>query len=93
MTTRKFKLTTPHYNCLLEVGSWKVLPHYSAIGSPVEFYLWRRESKAEDGSSTEWLRGRDATEALDTLKKARIEGKAAFIEAFDKLYAANRKGK
>jgi len=43
---------------MLELGSYKSLPHYAVIGQPQEFYVYRRTGNTGASSSwSGWVKG------------------------------------
>lgn len=42
------------------IGTYKKLPHYSIIGNPSDFYIFRRLNKDEFGQFSGWVKGQSA---------------------------------
>ena len=53
----------------MEIGSYKSKRHIAIIGTPVEFYIWNRQVEASRNCESQWIRGRDAFEIYNKLRK------------------------
>ena len=71
---------------ILEVGSYKKLPHYSVIGEPAAFYVWVNESGR--GTSSAWING--SCDLFYKLKNSRKK-KQQFIEMVKQAHQENKK--
>ncbi len=69
----------------MEHGTHNKLPHYSVVGSSVNFYVWVNEDGR--GSSSTWIKGRaDLWHKLQRLYK---KDRKAFIIFLKEQYNAN----
>ncbi|UUZ75466.1 hypothetical protein LP414_27510 [Polaromonas sp. P1(28)-13] len=83
MTRQKYTTTARSR----EIGSHDNLPHYAAIGSPADFYVWTNHGERSGKSST-WIKGKAGIfRQLASLHRGRQE--VEFCKLIDELMLAN----
>ena len=73
----------------LSIGTYKKLPHYSVIGERVDFYVW--VNKDARGSSSKWIKGKEAFDLWAKLHILHKKGKGEFVQLVKKIHKDNRK--